>query len=501
MRGLVTAPWAYALALVAGLLMPLGLAPFGQVWAPFLGLALIFAVVTAAPARRAALAAYLFGLGYAGFGVYWIFIAVGEYGGGPLAASLVTPLFVALFALLPLAALMLGRALGRGRPAATPLLALPLAWMLVEWVRSWLLTGATWLSIGYGQIETPLAGIAPVLGVYGIGLAIALVAGGLAWWLLAPLSLRLVAPVLLAAGVFAAGALAPRDWTTPVGEPLEVALLQGNIPQDQKWLEDNRARTLERYAEASRRHFGRDLVIWPETAVPAFFHQVRESHLEPLAEAARAEGTTLVAGAPVADPAGEGIFNAVVALNESPAFYYKRHLVPFGEYVPLRETFGGILDFVGAPLGDFNPGTSAEPLPAAGQRLGVSVCYEVTFGTEVADALPAATVLLNVSNDAWFGRSLAPWQHLEMARMRALETGRPMLRGTNTGLTAIIDHRGGLRARGPLFEATAVTGSVQPREGVTPYVRWRDWPVAAVSAAGLLALLVTGRRRRRGLFR
>jgi len=500
MRGYLAAPWAYPLALAAGLVMPLGFAPFGEAWAAFVGLAVIFAVVAAAPARRAALAAYLFGLGYAGLGVYWIFIAVGEYGGGVLAASLVTPLFIALFALLPLAALMLGRWIGRGRTALTPLLALPLAWVLVEWVRSWLLTGATWLSIGYTQLETPLAGIAPLLGVYGVGLAMAPVAGALAWWLLRPLSARPLAPVLLASAVFGTAMVLPGGWTQPVGQALDVALLQGNISQDQKWLEANREETLRDYVEASREHFGRDLVIWPETAVPAFYHQVREQYLAPLAAEARAAGTTLLVGAPVADPAGEGMFNAVVALNESPAFYYKRHLVPFGEYVPFREQFGGILDFVGAPLGDFNAGTSARPLPAAGYDIGVSVCYEVTFGAEVADALPAADLLLNVSNDAWFGRSLAPWQHLEMARMRALETGRPMLRATNTGVTALIDHRGRITASGPLFEPAVVTGEVRPRTGATPYVRWRDWPAVGLAGAGLLVLVLAGRRPRR-LFR
>ncbi|UEX78774.1 apolipoprotein N-acyltransferase [Sediminicurvatus halobius] len=501
MRALLAAPWAYPLALAAGLLMPLGLAPVGLAWAPFAGLAVIFAVVCAAPWRRAALAAYLFGLGYAGLGVYWIFIAVGEYGGGLLAASLVTPLFVALFALLPLAALLLGRLLGRGRPAVTTLLALPLAWILVEWVRSWLLTGATWLSIGYSQLETPLSGLAPVLGVYGVGLAIAPVAGALAWWLLSPLSLRLLAPALLALLVFGVGLLLPGRWTEPVGERLEVALIQGNVSQDQKWLEANRDRTLEHYIDTSREHFGRDLVIWPETAVPAFFHQVRDSHLAPLAEEARAAGTTLLVGAPVADVAGEGLFNAVVSLTDPPAFYYKRHLVPFGEYVPLRDAFGGVLDFVGAPLGDFNAGTDPSPLPAAGRRIGVSICYEVTFGAEVAEALPAAELLLNVSNDAWFGDSFAPWQHLEMARMRALETGRPMLRATNTGVTALIDHRGRLRTVGPLFEQAVVTGTVQPHQGATPYVRWGDWPVVGVVAAGLLVVGPLAGRRRKGLFR
>ena len=205
-------------------------------------------------------------------------------------------------------------------------------------------------------------------------------------------------------------------------------------------------------------------------------------------------------GAPAADPAGAGLFNAVVVPGQSTAFYYKRHLVPFGEYVPFRDWAGAVLNFVGTPLGDFNAGTSAAPLQAAGHAVGVSICYEITFGAEIAAALPAAELLLNVSNDAWFGDSPAPWQHLRMARMRALELGRPLLRATNTGASAIIDTRGQLHAQTQLFATTTLTGEVQPHQGLTPYARWRDWPVVAVASVGLLALMLTGRRGYR-LFR
>ncbi len=165
--------------------------------------------------------------------------------------------------------------------------------------------------------------------------------------------------------------------------------------------------------------------------------------------------------------------------------------------MPFRDLLGGALDFVGAPLGDFNARTEATILPAAGVPPGVSVCYEITFGSEIADALPQAQVLVNVSNDAWFGDSLAPYQHLEMARMRALEMGRPLLRATNTGITAFIDYRGEVTARAPMFEAATLAGSVQPRTGETPYVRWRNWPVACFAAFGLLVAGVTRGRTRR----
>jgi apolipoprotein N-acyltransferase len=499
MQAFFASGWRYPLALLAGLIMPLGFAPFGYGPLAILGLAVIFAIVTADPWRTPKGPAYLFGLGYAGFGVYWIFISVSEYGGGPLAAALVTPIFIALFALYPLAALALGRVLGKNRDGVTAVVTLPLAWVFVEWVRSWLFTGATWLSVGYTQIDAPMAAVAPVFGMFGLSLIAALIAGLIAACLVlrGPSRFAALVPAL---ALYLGPVLIDADWTAPVGEPRSVLLIQGNISQDQKWLAENRLETLRAYAEASRRHFGTDLIIWPETAVPAFHHQVRDEFLQPLAADAAAAGSDIVTGIPVVDIAREGAFNAVTVLGDPQRFYYKRHLVPFGEYVPFRDLLGGALDFVGAPLGDFNAGTQATILYAAGVPLGVSICYEITFGNEIADALPEAQVLVNVSNDAWFGDSLAPYQHLEMARMRALETGRPLLRATNTGITAFIDHRGEVTARAPLFEAATLGGSVQPRSGATPYVGWRDWPVACLAALGLLIAGVT-RARSRPLFR
>ncbi|MEX0429866.1 apolipoprotein N-acyltransferase [Spiribacter insolitus] len=477
-----------ALALAAGLLMALGLAPFSFYWAPVLGLGVVFARVARLGRARAVLGhGYLFGLGYAGLGVYWIYHSIADYGGGPVAAVLATGILVALFALIPMIALFIGWWAGAGRAGRRALLALPLAWLLVEWVRSWLFTGATWLSVGYSQIDTPLAHFAPLFGVYGPGLVVALLGGTLAWWLLRPRSARIALPLGATLGVTVIGVVLERDWTRPVDEPVTVAMLQGNIAQDRKWDPDERGAILAEYLRMSRAEFGQDLIVWPETALPVFYHQGRE-WLDQLAEQAAAAGSSIVLGAPVA--AEDGLYNAVAVPGETPQFYYKRHLVPFGEYVPFRDVAGGVLDFVGTPLGDFNAGTRADPLQAAGHALGVSICYEVTFGDEVADALPAAEILLNVSNDAWFGASTAPWQHLQMARMRALETGRPMIRATNTGISALIDAKGRVQVRGPLFERTVVRGSVQPHAGTTPYLHWRDWPMALLALAGTGLLLV-----------
>lgn len=497
MQGFLSSAWRYPLALLAGLAMPLAFAPFSYGPVAIIALAVMFAIVTADPWRTPKAPAYLFGLGYAGFGVYWIYISVSEYGGGPMAAGVATPLLILAFALYPLLALGLGRVLGKDRDGVTVLVTLPLAWVLVEWVRSWLLTGATWLSIGYSQIDAPLASLAPLLGMPGISLFTALIAGLLAACLVLRSSWRFLALVPALALYLLPEVLVRDVWTVPDGEPRTVAMIQGNVSQDRKWDPDERLATLNRYADATRAVYGTDLVIWPETAIPDFHHRVRDEHLAPLAEEAAAAGTTIVTGVPAVDLAREAAFNAVTVLGDRPQFYYKRHLVPFGEYVPMRDWFGAAFDFVGVPLGDFSAGRDATLLQAADIRIGVSVCYEITFGREIADALPGAQVLVNVSNDAWFGDSLAPYQHLEMARMRALETGRSVLRATNTGITAFIDERGRVLAQTPLFETATLSGSVQPRTGETPYTVWRDWPVVGFALAGLVLAGVTRPRTRR----
>jgi len=485
-------PLMLILSLAAGLLLALGFAPYSLAWAPLVALAVIFALISRVRAVSVVLlAGYSFGLGYAGLGVYWIYHSIADYGGGVLAASIATPILIALFALIPMLALWLGWVVGQRCRRVSALLSFPLAWILIEWVRSWLFTGATWLSVGYSQIDTPLAHWAPVLGVYGPGLGLALLAGALAWWMRRPLSLRLLLPPALAAVLLAAGFLLDREWSTPSAEPLTVALIQGNIDQARKWDPTAREEIVAEYVGLSRRHWGEDLVIWPEASLPVYYHQA-ETLLQRLVEEATAAGSTLVIGAPVAED--DRAFNAVVIPGESAQFYYKRHLVPFGEYVPFRDIAGGLLDFVGTPLGDFDAGTSARPLEAGGAAIGVSICYEVTFGTEIADALPAAEILLNLSNDAWFGRSAAPWQHLQMARMRALETARPMLRATNTGVSAMIDRKGRVLARTELFEQTVLNTEITPHAGATPYTRWRDWPVVIICISGLFLLLVFGRR-------
>ena len=232
----------------------------------------------------------------------------------------------------------------------------------------------------------------------------------------------------------------------------------------------------------------KDLVVWPETAIPAFYDEMEDGLIPRLDAELRNTHTVLLTGIPVLDKATWRYYNSVVSLGEEHRFYYKRHLVPFGEYLPLRGLIGNSLNALAVPNADFSSGGDSQPLlEAAGNPVGTSICYEVAFAEEIRRELPQAALLVNVSNDGWFGDSLAPHQHLEMARLRAKETGRPMLRATNTGISALIDHTGRIIARSPQFEEAVVTGEITPRQGATPYVRLGNTPVIILSVLWLLA--------------
>lgn len=475
------------MALLAGGAMPLAFAPVGWAWLAVIVLAAFF-VLAAQPSRRQALwSAYLFGLGYFGVGVSWVFISISQYGNGPVVAVFATAAFVSLLALFPWGVACLVRRLRPEMDTMALWLGLPAAWVLSEWTRTWFLTGFPWLFIGYSQTDTTLATIAPVFGVLGVSFLVALLAGGLAWVILGP-SLRRAAvlgAVLIA--VLAGLQLLDREWTQPAASPVDVALLQGNIAQDKKWDPDYREITLERYQALTVQHLGADIVIWPEAAIPVWHDQAKEylAGLEVLADQA---GTSLMIGVPVREADGR-TYNAVVSLSDPSDFYYKRHLVPFGEYVPFRDLLGSALDVLGAPMSDFTPGREAHVLKAAEVPVGALICYEAVFGAEVTELLPEAQLLVNVSNDAWFGNSLGPLQHFQIARMRAIETGRDLLRATNTGITAAISYEGKILKRAPQLKVATLSAEVTPRTGATPYVHWRDWPVLGLIVLGLGLLL------------
>jgi apolipoprotein N-acyltransferase len=362
--------------------------------------------------------------------------------------------------------------------------------VLFEWLRGWLFTGFPWLGIGYTQIDGPLRGYAPVFGVYGVGLLVVLSAG-LLWMLLrpgAPRPRRVLIGVSLALIWIGGILLQGVEWTQRAGAPIRAAVLQANIPQAMKWDPEQLVSTMETYWDLTERNLDADLVVWPETAIPEFLHEVRPVLIEPMSQRASAEGVEIVLGIPVMDSETGRYFNALMSVGSREDLYAKRHLVPFGEFLPFAGLLGPLVDLFEVPMSGFSRGEAARPLLSVGERTaGVSICYEAAFPAEVSQALPDAEFLINVSNDAWFGDSLAPHQHLEMARMRALENGRDLVRATNTGISAIIDARGQLLGTIPSFVRGDLALDIQPRTGATPYSRLGNWP--AILAAGSLVLL------------
>ncbi|MEQ8232123.1 MAG: apolipoprotein N-acyltransferase [Gammaproteobacteria bacterium] len=471
-------------ALAAGLTLPLAFAPFG--WWPFavLAPALLLMLLLRWPggARAAFLPGWCFGLGMFGAGVWWIQVSVHQFGVPYYLFSVTTTaLFIAFMALYPaLFAVLFAVVRARGGPARA-LIAAPALWVLVELLRGWLFTGFPWLTLGYGQIDAPLGTYAPLLGVNGVSLTVMAGAAALAgaWCLRAFAAAALVVVVVGAGALFAARV----DPTRALDPPLEAALVQGNVPQAIKWDPSARNAAIARYLELSEAHWDADVIVWPETAIAAFPQELPEL-LAALEERARASGTTLLVGMPTGEPWGGDYFNSLVAIGATPGRYDKRHLVPFGEFFPFKRQLEGIAALLDIPLSDFSAGQPGhDTLTVAGRAAGISICYEDAFGRETIAALPAAALLVNVSNDAWFGDTIAPHQHLEIARMRALETGRWLLRGTNTGITAVIDHRGRVVARAPAFEPAALRARFEARGGATFYARYGDWPVSGLALA------------------
>lgn len=491
--------WCWALAPATGAATVLAFAPFG--WYPLgiLALALWFHGLHGRTGRKAFWYGWLYGAGLMGVGVSWIRISLNEFANLPaIAANGMMLVFVAAMALYyGLAGWLIARiqpVVQRvGHDWAGPVLLLPAVWVLSEWLRSWFLTGFPWLLLGNTQISSPLAGWAPILGVHGLSLLAALSAGLL--WLAALRTHARSAALIGLALIWASGGLLRSiDWTQPQGAPFTAALVQANIAPSLKWQPEALEPNLEAHLELTREHLGVGLIVWPETAIPSFLHEVRGSLIDPLADRARASGSEILIGVPIMER-DRRYYNGLLSIGAQEDSYYKRHLVPFGEYLPLSGLIEPLVNWFHVPMSSFSHGRARKPLLRVGEHLaGASICYEDVFPDQVRQALPEASYLINVSNDAWFGDSLAPAQHLEFARLRALENGRYLVRATNTGISAIIDQKGRVTAELPTFVRGALVGEVQPLSGQTPFSRLGSPVPISLSLIMLLATLLLGRR-------
>ncbi len=488
---------ALAGALLAAAFAPLNLWPLG-VLAP----AVLMWLWQEASPREAARLGFAFTTATFIAGTYWLYFSIHVLGQAPI--------WLALFLMLALASIMglyhaaLGYGIARWLPtrgAARWLLGLPAAWLLVEWWRGWFLGGFSWLSLGYSQSDTWLAGFAPLAGVYGISALLLLCAGALVMFVLGRPRERWIALAVLVLPWLAGAALYWHSWTTPAGPPVSVAVIQGAIPQDEKWLESNRDTTLNLYQSLTEQVLGTRLIVWPESA-PADLANELVPYITNLYRETRAHGSALVMGVLRADGGKDEdtrYYNSVLALDAAPSWYDKSHLVPFAEFFPVPAFVRTWLRLRSLPYSDFTPGGALQPpLPAAGLKLGTTICYEDAYGSAMLAVLPQADALVNVTNDAWFGHTSARHQHLQISRMRALEAGRYMVRAANDGISAVIGAHGEVIARAPEFKPAKLISSIIPMRGLTPYARVGNYLVVILAALALAyGLWVRNDRRRR----
>jgi apolipoprotein N-acyltransferase len=442
--------------------------------------------------REAARLGFSFSAATFAAGTYWLYVSIHGFGGAPIWLALF--LMAGLVGIMGLYHALLGYAIARWLPAsgvARFLLAMPAAWLLMEWWRGWFLSGFSWLSLGYSQPDTWLAGLAPVLGVYGISAALLVSAGALAALACVPSARARIAALLGLAVVWGAGALLEgRSWTHPSGPAVSVAVVQGAIPQDEKWQESNHETTLRTYQSLTEQVLGTQLIVWPESAPAAIASDVSD-YLTNLYREARAHGSALVLGVLRADldpaqPDTLRYYNSVLALDQQVSWYDKHHLVPFAEFFPVPHFVRGWMRLMSLPYSDFTRGAKDQPpLPAAHLRLGTTVCYEDAYGGSMLGVLPRADALVNVTNDAWFGHSSARYQHFQIARLRALEEGRYLVRAANDGISGVIGPHGEVIARAPEFRPVTLVSKVVPLAGLPPYAHVGNWLVVSLASLAL----------------
>ena len=505
MRWITRPGWpGHLLALAAGALTPLALAPFDLWPLGLLSLALFYLGLRGLAPRAALARGWCYGFGAFAAGTSWVYVSIHDYGAAsPALAGLLTLLFsagLALFFAMPAWAWV--KWLRRERAPLADALAFAALWLAQEALRGWLFTGFPWLYIGYSQLAGPLAGLAPLGGVWLLSFGMALTAALLANLpaLLPRWSSALIALLLLVATWGSGLLLRDHAWTQPAGAPLKVAAMQGNVEQSMKWDPEQLNAQLALYRDLTFAEAPADLYVWPETAVPVL-KEYAEGYLSVMSRFASERNAALITGVPLRQADGEGrprYYNAVQVIGQGEGTYLKQKLVPFGEYVPLQDVLRGLIAFFDLPMSDFARGPADQPmLQARGYRIAPYICYEVVYPEFAAGLAARSELLLTVSNDAWFGTSIGPLQHLQMAQMRALEAGRWMIRATNNGVTALIDPFGRLDAHVPQFQRAVLRGEVVPMQGLTPYLQWRAWPLTGLCALLLGWPLRAGRRERR----
>ena len=482
-------------ALFAGVLLPLAFSPFELYALAIISPALLLAVLLKSNLKQAFWRGWFYGVGYFGVGISWVYISMHTYGLAPAWMAVVsTIIFVMLLALFFALMSYLFNKLLPHNTIAKCSLGFPALWVLFEWIRTVLMTGFPWILLGYSQVEAPLRGFAPIFSVYGVSFATAMTAGLLISVIFICKKASKAILLILGIAFLWSGSvgLAHINWTKPIGKSVAVSMIQGNVSQSVKWKPEQVQKSINRYVKLTQQHWSSDIIIWPEAAIAVTKSQA-QNFLGQLGTAAKKHNTTLITGIPIME--NNKYYNAMIAIGDGHGQYLKRHLVPFGEYMPFRYLLDWLRNYVLIPMSDLSSGPKNQSHIIAGKiKIAPFICYEIIYPAEVLAAVPSSEMIVVASDDSWFGRSIAPAQQLQMTQMRAQETGREILASTNNGVTAIIGAHGKIKKFADPFTITVLTGEAQPMQGETPLMIIGIWPVIVFS---VLILLLTGWRNRR----
>jgi apolipoprotein N-acyltransferase len=478
------------LAFILGAIAVMGFAPFYLFPATVISVAFICYLWQKSPSpRKAWILGFSYGLGLYCVGIYWIYIALHTFGEMPWwFAAFCTFCLCAFMALFVALVGYFSKRLG------FVLISIPVLWGISDWVRSWIFTGFPWLTLGYSQVPfSPLAGFMPIFGVYGVSVMTAFLAVLMAAWFTKNKSKvwkrSALAAILLT--LVAGNILKAIEWTKPIGNPISVSLIQGNIPQDIKWSPEIAQNTITQYLNMAKSSKAQ-LIVLPETAMPVIASDLNPDVTDALIIHGKENKGNILVGMVEYNERTKEYFNSAFSFGSAPTqTYRKNHLVPFGEFIPLKQVFGWIYrDWLNIPLSDLaRGGKTQQPIELDQEKIGVNICYEDVFGEEIIHNAAESTLLVNISNDAWYGQSIAAYQHMQFSQARAEETGRYMLRATNTGATAAIDQHGYVLAHAKHDVKTTLDVRAQSYTGSTPYVRWGNWPFILFSFAAMVFVL------------